>query len=197
MKICPAISSLLKTQMKKWQRITAALLAIAALAAASALSTAQTAQAQTITLGIEAHVGRLDPHASTSWNTFRVILHMYEGFVAEDLTRDDVDTPPLVPALAESWEASEDGTVYTFYLREGVKFHDGTPWNAEAAAFNLRRMTDPDFEYHQPVAQGLMSWMWEDLDSFEVVDEHTFRITLKNPNAEFLRRLAAGGTRPT
>ncbi len=149
---------------------------------------------KTIVIGIEADVNRLDPHASTSWNTFRELLHMFEGFVAEDLTRSDVGTPPIVPALAESWEITDGGTVYTFKLRQGVKFHDGTPWNAEAAKFNLNRMTNPNFEYHQPIAVGLMRWLWQDLESYEVVDEYTFRLKLTQPNSEFLRRLTAGGS---
>ena len=72
--------------------------------------------------------------------------------------------------------------------------HDGTPWNAEAAKFNLDRMTNPNFEYHQPIAVGLMRWLWQDLESYEVVDEYTFRLKLTQPNSEFLRRLTAGGS---
>jgi peptide/nickel transport system substrate-binding protein len=136
----------------------------------------------------------MDPHASTTWNTFRILFHVFEGFVDEDLTRNDLPNPPIVPALAESWEISPDGKVYTFKLRRGVKFHDGTPWNADAAKFNLDRMTNANFKYYQPVAKGLMRWVWLDLDSYEVVDEYTFRINLKQPNIEFLRRLAGGGS---
>ncbi|MEM1345150.1 MAG: ABC transporter substrate-binding protein, partial [Pseudomonadota bacterium] len=142
----------------------------------------------------EADLARLDPHISTTWNTFKALLHLYEGFVAEDLLATGVETPPIVPALAESWTISEDKKTYTFTLREGVTFHDGEPWNAEAAKFNLDRMTDPDFEFHQPGAVGMLQWVWGDLESYEVVDAFTFRITLTQPNSEFLRRLSAGGS---
>jgi peptide/nickel transport system substrate-binding protein len=152
------------------------------------------ADKNTLTIGIEADLARLDPHISTTWNTFKALVHIYEGFVAEDLLATNVSTPPLVPALAESWEISEDKTVYTFTLRQGVTFHDGEPWNAEAAKFNLDRMTNTDFEFHQPGAVGLLQWVWGDLKSYEVVDEFTFRIVLKQPNSEFLRRLSAGGS---
>lgn len=152
------------------------------------------AGARTIVFGIEGNVGRLDPHTSTSWTTFRIILHIFEGLVAEDLTRSDVQSPPIVPALAESWDISEGGKVYTFHLRKGVKFHDGTPWNAEAAKFNMDRMTDTNFEFYQPIAAGLMRWMWQGLDGYEVVDDYIFRIRLKQPNPEFLRRMASGGS---
>ncbi len=152
------------------------------------------AEKNTITIGIEADLARLDPHISTTWNTFKALLHMYEGFVAEDLLAENVETPPIVPALAESWEISADKKTYTFKLREGVSFHDGEPWNAQAAKFNLDRMTNPDFEFHQPGSVGLLSWVWGDLESYKVVNDFTFEIKLKQPNAEFLRRLSAGGS---
>jgi peptide/nickel transport system substrate-binding protein len=148
----------------------------------------------TIVIAAEADFSRMDPHTSGTWNTFKIIRHIFESFVEEDLTKSGVESPPIVPALAESWTVSEDGKTYTFKLRQGVKFHDGTPWNAAAAKFNLDRMTNPKFKFHQPIAVGLMRWMWQDLDNYEVVDEHTFKITLKQPNSEFLRRLAAGGS---
>ncbi|GAA3953097.1 ABC transporter substrate-binding protein [Allohahella marinimesophila] len=155
---------------------------------------AASARDNTVAIAIEANMARLDPHASTTWNTFRVLMHIFEGFVAEDLTIKDVEQPPIVPALAESWKISEDGLTYTFNLRKGVKFHDGTAFNAEAVKFNMDRMLDKDFKYYQAVAAGLMRWMWQDLDSYKVIDEHTFEIKLKSPNSEFLRRLAMGGS---
>lgn len=155
---------------------------------------AQATPENTVAIAIEANLSRMDPHASTTWNTFRVLMHVFEGFVAEDLTRDDVEQPPLVPALAESWDISEDGLTYTFNLRKGVTFHDGTVFDAQAVKFNMDRMLDPEFEYYQPVASGLMRWMWQDLDSYKVIDDHTFEIKLSSPNIEFLRRLAMGGS---
>lgn len=151
------------------------------------------AQEKTLIVAIEAEPSQLDPHISGSWNTFRILSHIFESFVAQDLTRNDLPQPPIVPALAENWEISPDGKSYTFHLRKGVKFHDGTPWNAEAAKFNLDRMTNPNFKFHSPIAKGKLQWVWGDLDSYEVVDEYTFRINLTGPNSEFLRRLTQGG----
>lgn len=148
----------------------------------------------TIVFAVESDFSRMDPHASRTWNTFKVVRHIFESFVEEDLTKGPGVNPEIVPALAESWEVSEDGTSYTFHLRKGVQFHDGTPWNAKAAKFNLDRMTDPEFEFHQPLSPGLMGWMWQDLKDYEVVDEYTFRIDLNQPNAEFLTRLSGGGS---
>jgi peptide/nickel transport system substrate-binding protein len=160
----------------------------------TALTVAAHAQETTLTIGIEADLARLDPHISGTWNTFKALSHIYEGFVAEDLLATDVATPPVVPALAESWEISDDKLVYTFKLREGVSFHDGSPWNAEAAKFNMDRMLDPEFEFHQPSALNMLRWVWQDLESYEVVDDYTIKMTLKQPNSEFLRRLAMGGS---
>lgn len=175
-------------------RLLAGLLAGTATFAGAMAPVAVMAQDTTLVIGIEADLARLDPHISGTWNTFKALSHIYEGFVAEDLLVTGVDTPPIVPALAESWEISEDMLVYTFTLRQGVAFHDGTPWNAEAAKFNMDRMLDPDFEYHQPGAVGMLQWVWGDLESYEIVDDYTFRITLSQPNSEFLRRLAMGGS---
>lgn len=146
-----------------------------------------------LTVAVESEPNQLDPHIHNSWNTFRILTHMFESFVAEDLTRADVPKPPIVPALAESWEVSPDGLVYTFKLRQGVKFHDGTPWNAQAAKFNLDRMIDPKFKYANTIAITKLRWVWGDVAKYEALDDSTFRITLKQPNSEFLERLAQGG----
>jgi len=77
---------------------------------------------------------RLDPADMTDNPSETVLRHIMDGLVEfdEQLNKN--------PCLAKSWEISEDGTVYTFYLREGIKFHDGTPFNAEAVAFNFNRI---------------------------------------------------------
>lgn len=148
---------------------------------------------KTVTIALESEPNQLDPHISNTWNTFRILFHIFESFVAQDLTRDDLQLPEIVPALAESWDISPDGCVYTFHLRKGVKFHDGTDWNAEAAKFNLDRMTNPKFEYANPIAITKLKWVWGDVESYRVVDEYTFEIKLTQPNSDFLQRLTQGG----
>ena len=71
-----------------------------------------------------------DPHATGGWDTYKHTLQMFEGLSRENLTDPNSTFPELEPCLAESWDISEDGTTYTFHLRQGVKFHDGTDFNA-------------------------------------------------------------------
>ena len=95
----------------------------------------------------------LDPAAVTAVNDFRILVNLYEG-----LTRYKDGTLQPEPALATDWEISEDGTVYTFTLREGVTFHDGTPFNAEAVKFNFDRMLDENHPYHDTGPFPLAVW---------------------------------------
>jgi len=98
----------------------------AALALAAGLASAQTA----ITLGMQLEPPNLDPTGGAAAAIDEVVYaNVFEG-----LTRYNPDGT-ISPALAESWEISEDGTVYTFRLREGVKFHDGTDFTADDVKF--------------------------------------------------------------
>ena len=87
------------------------------------------------------------------------LLPMFDGLVEKDWTAD-ADYPPIIPGLASSWSVSPDGKTYTFNLRKGVKFHDGTPFNAAAADFNFQRMTNPKHKYYDTQvgssAQGVL-----------------------------------------
>ena len=76
----------------------------------------------------------LDPAFGSDGETFRVSRQIFEGLLGNELG----GTEP-VPELATDWEVSEDGLEYTFTLQEGVTFHDGTDFNAEAVCFNFDR----------------------------------------------------------
>jgi len=175
------------------RQILACVAAFAGLAATIAVAPPAAAQGKTVVMAIEGEPGRLDPHTHALWLTYREVYLMFESFTQQDLSRADVDIPPIKPALAESWDISDDKKVYTFHLRKGVKFHDGEPWNAEAAKFNFDRVLKKDFEYFNELAHGFNTWWHQDIDSYEVVDEYTFRINLKQPNSELLRRMSMGG----
>ena len=89
-------------------------------------------------------------------------------------------------ALAESWEVSPDGTAYTFKLKQGVKFHDGTPFNAQAVKHNLDRFVLPEATANVSVS---LAGVYK---TTEIVDDYTARITLEHPFAPFLDGIAEG-----
>ena len=126
----------------------------------------------------------MDPHAVTAVNDFRILVNLYDGLV-----RFADGTLEVEPALAESWEVSEDGTVYTFELREGVSFHDGTPFDADAVRFNFARMLDEEHPYHD-TGPFPLSFFFQAVEEVEVVEPLTVRFHLSEPYAPFLSNLA-------
>ncbi len=113
-------------------------------------------------------------------------------------------TTELRPALAESWQISQDGKIYTFFLRKDVQFHT-TPWfkptrnmNADDVVYSLQRQIDPNNPWYRTAVQG---WFYaqamgfkELIKSVERVDEYTVRIALNRPESPFLADLAMGFT---
>ncbi len=91
------------------------------------------------------------------------------------------DQGELEPALATDWEVSDDGTTYTFHLREGVTFHNGEPFNAQAVVFSWERGKNPANQYFDS---------WTLASSVEAVDDMTVRITTDGPQPLFLRQMA-------
>src|SRR6516162_8319194 len=96
-------------------------------------------------------------------------------------------TPPpelkIVPELAKSWEVLDEGKTYVFHLVEGVKFHDGTDFDAPAAKWNFDRILDPEVK----------SWVrpyYEEIDKVEAVDKYTLRIQMKEPSGALPLALA-------
>jgi len=126
--------------------------AAAGLAGAVALSLSACAQSERDNTGSQSGQGKVggtmtfgaagapevfDPFYATDGETFRVTRQMFDGLVTYKPGTADV-----APQLAEKWEASSDGLKWTFHLRTGVKFHDGTDFNAEAVCYNFERMFD-------------------------------------------------------
>lgn len=126
----------------------------------------------------------LDPHAVTAVNDFRILVNIYDGLVRY---RDG--TLEVEPSLAESWNISEDGKTYTFKLRDGVTFHDGTPFNAEAVKFNFDRMLDESHPFHD-TGPFPLSFFFSAVDEVTAVDEATVEFKLSEPYAPFLSNLA-------
>ena len=156
--------------------------------ALAGLTAAPPAGAQTppgvLIVGQIAEPKALDPAAVTAVNDFRILMNVYDGLV-----RYRSGTLEVEPALATSWEISEDGTVYTFTLREGVAFHDGTPFDAEAVKFNFDRMLDENHPFHD-TGPFPLAFFFSSVQSTEVVDAMTVRFTLDAPYAPFLSNLA-------
>lgn len=126
----------------------------------------------------------LDPHAVTAVNDFRILMNIYDGLV-----RYQDGVLEVAPGLAESWEVSEDGTTYTFKLRQGVTFHDGTAFNADAVKFNFDRMLVEDHPYHD-TGPFPLSFFFSAIKETVVVDEHTVQFKLDAPYAPLLSNLA-------
>ncbi|WP_420566354.1 ABC transporter substrate-binding protein [Thalassobaculum sp.] len=159
------------------------LVAAAAFGAFGATAAAQTPPGVLIVAQI-AEPKSLDPHAVTAVNDFRILMNVYDGLV-----RYKPGSLEVEPALAESWTVSEDGTVYTFTLRDGVTFHDGSELDAEAVKFNFDRMLDENHPFHD-TGPFPLSFFFGSVDSVEATDAKTVVFTLKEPYAPFLSNLA-------
>lgn len=153
---------------------------LAAAALTLAAGTAAFAAKTDIILGVALEPPHLDPTAGAAAAIDEVVY----ANVMEGLTRIG-SSGEVLPALAESWEVSDDGKVYTFKLRAGVKYHDGTDFGAEDVKFTLDRATAEDSTNAQ---KGLFAA----IDSVEVVDAGTVKVTLKNASGSFLYNMGWG-----
>ena len=141
--------------------------------------------------GWDSDPGALDNNLDRGAVT-RTLLHMvYDRIVERDISVK-ADLPPFGPGLATSWEVSPDAKVYTFKLRPGVKFQDGTPCDAEAIKFNIERNWNPSHPFYSKSGAGANALGYKDLDKVEAVDATTVRVTHKAPFADFLNVLAFG-----
>jgi len=145
----------------------------------------------TLVAGWDSDPGALDSNVDRGAVT-RTLLHMlYDRLVERDISVK-ADFPPFAPGLATSWDVSPDAKVYTFKLRPGVKFQDGTPCDAEAIKFNIERNWNPNHPFYSRTGAGANALGYKDLDKVEVVDAATIRVTHKTPFADFLNVLAFG-----
>ncbi len=160
----------------EWWFLSAVLVGALALSPA-AWAAMQPQSGGTLIYAAGADPDSLDP-ANTDSNTGEAFGHMmYNYLVAFDAK------VKIHPDLATEWTQSKDGLTWTFKLRKGVKFHDGTPFNAEAVKYNFDRFLGPE----KPLKSGLHDPI---IKSVDVVDEYTVRFNLKVPYAFFLNNLA-------
>ncbi|WP_310622122.1 ABC transporter substrate-binding protein [Flexibacterium corallicola] len=134
----------------------------------------------TLNLGMVLEPPHLDPTAGAA----AAIDEVTYANVFEGLTRIGPDGS-VRPALAKSWEVSEDGKVYTFHLQENVSFHDGTPFTAEDVKFSLGRARAED-------SVNAQKQRFHAIDSVEVIDPLTVKVSLNRPAGDLLFNLGWG-----
>lgn len=165
-------------------------LAVLMLGACSSSQTAEKAQGAAknggqLVVGLEAEPTSLDAHQISDYNSSRATMEIYDQLVE---FKDE--STEIEPDLAEKWDVSGDGLVYTFHLKKGIKFHDGTPFNAEAVKFSIDRQTDPKHPYHNTGQFAYADFTFGMVNKVEAVDENTVKITLKERFAPFLSNMA-------
>ena len=119
-------------------------------------------------------IKKLDPITIMDAPSSRVADLITDSLVSYDHSGE------VIPELAKSWEYSDEGDEVTFYLRDDVKFHDGTKFDAEAVKFNFERILDPEW------ASSAREKYTKVLEDIVVVDDYTIRFELKAPNAAFI-----------
>lgn len=139
----------------------------------------------TLTFAKAGDVVKLDPADVTDGESITVMNNIFEGLI-----RYKPGTTELEPWLAEKWDVSPDGKVFTFYLRKGVKFHDGTDFNADAVVFSFERQRDPNHPFHKYGEWEYWSWCFNEIEKVEKVDDYTVKITLSEEFAPFLTTMA-------
>ncbi len=139
----------------------------------------------TLRIGLSLGAANINPAESTGIADATVIRHVFEGLVGFDPDSN------LVPELASSWVVNDDATVFTFTLREGVSFHDGTPFNAETAAAYYNWVLDPSSSGARGRAQ------LAGVTSVEATGPYELTFTRDSSNGSFLFNLALSNSRIT
>ncbi|MEO3999547.1 ABC transporter substrate-binding protein [Mesorhizobium sp. CAU 1732] len=159
------------------------------------------AMAGTLTVCLEGAPETFNPQLTSSGTTSTVLGQIYDGLVAVERGGSQIE-----PALAESWDVSEDGRTYTFHLRQGVKWQttsDFTPsreFNADDVIFTFERMLDADHAYNKVNGGNYITFntkLADALESVEKIDDHTVAFTLKEALAPFTGIMAHGSLKIT
>jgi len=135
-----------------------------------------------ITIAQYADAVSLDPQDTNDNASYSIEKPMLEGLIGFNEKMEQI------PQLAEKWDASPDAKVYTFYLRKGVKFHDGSPFNAAAVKANFDRVRNPDNKLRRYT-------LYKTISQIDVIDTYTVRFTLSEPFGAMIATFAhpAGG----
>ncbi|MGR6966980.1 ABC transporter substrate-binding protein [Geodermatophilus sp. URMC 61] len=131
----------------------------------------------TLVAAVSAQPDQFDPHVTTAYPSFQVLENVYDTLVvpnAEDLTME--------PSLAESWETSEDQLTWTFTLRDGVTFHDGSTFDSADVVYSYRRIIDEQLSN---------SFRFQNVTAVEAPDPRTVVIRLSQPTPNLLERIGS------
>ena len=143
---------------------------------------------KTLVISIAADPTGFDPEAVAN-NTSGFIM----ATVFDSLVRYKPGTTEVEPGLAKSWDISPDGLTYTFHLRTGVTFHDGSKFDAHEYIQTLDRQLkkdDPNSIYNTGPVQGYEDFTFGSVASYSALDDNTVQFKLKEPSAAFLNSLA-------
>lgn len=154
-----------------WKKVLIAATMVVALCAPQAHAS------KDVVLAIASTLTTTDPWDANDTLSHACAKTFYEGLFGFN------EKLELRPVLAESYDVSPDGLVYTFHLRKGVKFHDGTDFNAEAVKVNFDRVTNPENKLKRYS-------LYSNIAKTEVVDDLTAKVTLKTPFSPFINQLA-------
>jgi ABC-type transport system substrate-binding protein len=132
----------------------------------------------TLRVAWEADITGLDPYISPGIQSWHVVGNLFNSLLTIDGELN------YIPDLAESWEILEGGKVYVFHLRKGVKFIDGTDFDAEVVRWNYQRIMDP-------AEKAFVAPFFAIIDTVEAIDAHTVKFTLKHPSMTLLPVMAA------
>lgn len=138
-------------------------------------SEAPTEARSTLRVAVPTFPNSIDASIAAERNAQNVAWQMFDSLVWAN------EQNIIEPALAHDWDVSEDGTVYTFYLREDVAFHNGEPFNADAVVYSWERGKRPVIEW---------SDRWARAETVEAIDEYTVRMTTAEPDPLFLGVMA-------
>ena len=134
-----------------------------------------------ITIGIAQDLDdSLDPHQTVAAGTREVLFNIFEGLVKPDSDGE------MIPAVAEKYTLSEDGTTYTFTLREGVKFHNGQTVTAEDVVYSINRCAAVPEGQEKPLVAAFSA-----VKSVEALDEKTVAVTIAQRDLEFISYMTA------
>ncbi|HTU01714.1 MAG TPA: ABC transporter substrate-binding protein, partial [Candidatus Sulfotelmatobacter sp.] len=152
----------------------------------------QAAAPTTLTIAVGIDADTLDPAGQTTTTVANIVDYMFDSLLWPNDERSGVQPgqpqyTKLTPQLATSWAVSPDGLTYTFKLRQGVKFQDGTDFNADAVKFNIQRVLDP-------AVRNPNRYYFTDIDTtrIDTPDPYTVVLHLKKTSPTLLGRLAAG-----